>query len=110
MFIYLLQNIFMLGFFLLRLLGLAFCCGLNVCLMPILLVVTRTDLSASTLSPDDLNKLKDDLDLLHASVTERISTLIQENNTLSNWSEANKRDKALVSCETYSSQTLPHKP
>ena len=100
----------MLGFFLLRLLRLAFGWGLNVCLMPILLVVTRTDLSASTLSPDELNKLKDDLDLLHASVTERISTLIQENNTLSNWSEANKRDKALVSCEINSSQTLPHKP
>lgn len=62
-----------------------------------LIVVTRTDLSASMLSFDELSTLKDDLDLLHASVTERISTLIQESNTLTNWSsEANKRDKTMV--------------
>lgn len=49
------------------------------------------------LSFDELSTLKDDLDLLHASVTERISTLIQESNTLTNWSsEANKRDKTMV--------------
>lgn len=59
--------------------------------------MTRTDVSASTLNVDELTALKDDLDLLHASVTERISTLIQEREALINWSsEANKKDKPLV--------------
>ena len=47
-----------------------------------------------------LDPLKDDLDTLLASVTERVATLTQEHDAFADWLEAKKCEKSLVSQHT----------
>lgn len=51
---------------------------------------------APALTVEDLDPLKDDLEMLLASVTERVATLTQENEALSEWMEAKKGEKSVV--------------
>ena len=58
----------------------------------------NTDVSESNLSCEELESLKEDLDMLLASVTERVATLTQEHEAVSEWVEAKKCEKSVVSC------------
>jgi len=59
--------------------------------------VIKTKTEASTLNVDQLQSLKDDFDMLLASVTERIATLTQETESLTEWLDSRKCEKSMVS-------------
>lgn len=59
--------------------------------------VASTDIGSVNLNGEELDPLKDDLEMLLASVTERVATLTQENDALSEWLEAKKCEKSIVS-------------
>lgn len=61
--------------------------------------VADTAIESSTLSLDQLSGLKDDLEILLASATERAVTLSQENNALTEWGESNKTDLSIMVCK-----------
>ncbi|KAF6025276.1 TADA3 [Bugula neritina] len=77
------------------------------------LIKTKTE--ASTLNVDQLQSLKDDFDMLLASVTERIATLTQETESLTEWLDSRKCEKSMLEDESHDGKShrltpIPEKP
>ncbi|XP_067942135.1 transcriptional adapter 3-B-like isoform X2 [Watersipora subatra] len=73
--------------------------------------LANTEIGPSNLNLEQLEPLKDDLEILLASVTERVATLTQEHDVLTEWVEAKKSEHSMldeeVSESTKSARSTP---